>query len=343
MQSEIISDYREIDFKKWNNFVNCHPDGTVFQSAEMYNLFKNTKKFNPVPIALMENGNISGLLLGVIIREYSNFIGYFSSRTVVYGGPLIDPQASQTDHILDKLLKELIKKVKGKSVFIQFRNFTDVNDCKAIFLNNGFKYLERLNYLVDTSAEAIVRERISSSKLRQIKKGLHSGAVIAGPENVNEVRDFYEILYYLYKFKVKKPLPEWSFFENFYEQSKDGKLGIIRLVKYNGKVIGGILSPVFNNKSIYEWYVCGLDEEFRNVYPSVLATWAAIDYALKHNIKTFDFMGVGVPDRDYGVREFKARFGGELVNFGRFGKINNKFVYIITEIGYNILSIFKGI
>jgi len=74
-----------------------------------------------------------------------------------------------------------------------------------------------------------------------------------------------------------------------------------------------------------------------------MATWAAIDYALKNNIKAFDFMGVGVPDKDYGVRDFKAKFGGEQVNYGRFGRINNKFLYAITEIGFNLLALLRRI
>ena len=97
------------------------------------------------------------------------------------------------------------------------------------------------------------------------------------------------------------------------------------------------------NKVIYEWYVCGLDQDYKNIYPSVLATWAAIEYGLKNNLETFDFMGVGVPDKDYGVREFKSKFGGELVNFGRFGRINNHFIYTITEIGFNVLALLRKI
>ena len=118
---------------------------------------------------------------------------------------------------------------------------------------------------------------------------------------------------------------------------------MILLVKYEDRIIGGILSPVFTDKVIYEWYVCGLDQEFRHVYPSVLATWAAMDYALQNNIARFDFMGVGVPDRDYGVRDFKSKFGGELVNYGRFGRVNNKLLYAITEIGFNILALLRRI
>lgn len=343
MQTTYISDPQRIDFEKWDAFVKHHPNGTVFQSSEMYLLFKNTRNFDPVPILAMTDGKVTGVMLAVLIKEFSGIIGYFSSRTVIYGGPLINHEAEQSDELLDGLLKELITLVKSRSIFIQFRNFTDRSSSKKIFEQNGFRFMERLNYLVDTTSDKKVKENISESKMRQIKKGLKSGATIIAPEHIGDVKEFYEILRFLYKFKVKKPLPSWDFFSNFYEQSKNGKLGVIRLIKYNDRIIGGILSPVFDNKVIYEWYVCGLDEEFKNLYPSVLATWAPIDYALKNNLKFFDFMGVGIPDRDYGVREFKAKFGGELVNFGRFGRINNKFLYAITEIGFNILALMRRI
>ena len=120
-------------------------------------------------------------------------------------------------------------------------------------------------------------------------------------------------------------------------------MGIIRLIKYEDKIIGGILAPVFEKKCIYEWYVCGLDQEYKEQFPSVLATWAGIDYAIQNNINSFDFMGVGKPDKEYGVRDFKARFGGELVSYGRLTRINNKFLYNIAEFGYNVLALFKKI
>ncbi|MEZ5146707.1 MAG: hypothetical protein R2759_06405 [Bacteroidales bacterium] len=84
--------------------------------------------------------------------------------------------------------------------------------------------------------------------------------------------------------------------------------------------------------------MCGLDQEYKQAYPSVLATCAAIDYALQNNIAVFDFMGVGVPDRDY-MFGSSSRNCGELVNFGRFGRINNQFIYAITEIGFNVLAL----
>ncbi|MEE4256726.1 MAG: GNAT family N-acetyltransferase, partial [Bacteroidales bacterium] len=149
----------------------------------------------------------------------------------------------------------------------------------------------------------------------------------------------------------RKPLADWSFFESFYNQSAPRTtnrephtgIGIIRLIRFNDRIIGGILAPVFENKCIYEWYVCGLDREYTAQYPSVLATWAAIDYAAQNGIECFDFMGVGRPNIPYGVRDFKARFGGEEVNYGRLTRINNRLLYHIAELGYNVLALFKKI
>ncbi len=343
MPITITTDINRIPVPEWDRFIENHPNGTIFQSQSMYRLFRDTKKFEPVIIAAFEDDLLKGILLGAIIKEYSSKIGFFTSRTVIYGGPLIDSDSGDSDKVLDLLLKELVNQVKNKSIFIQFRNFFEWKEKREVFYKSGFKYLDRLNYLVDTTSGQDVRKRMSTSKMRQVKKGLKLGAEVVNPENIEQVKEFYKLLYYLYKYKVKKPLPEWSFFKNFYEQSKEGNLGVIKLIKYKDKIIGGILSPVTQGKVIYEWYICGMDREYKNLYPSVLATWAAIDYAMKNDLKIFDFMGVGVPDKDYGVREFKSKFGGEMVNYGRFGRINNKFLYAITEVGFNMLAWLKKI
>ena len=65
------------------------------------------------------------------------------------------------------------------------------------------------------------------------------------------------------------------------------------------------------NDVIYDIYGCGEDGKYKDVYPSVLANWAALEYGLKNGLKYFDFLGAGKPNEDYGVREFKSKFGGE--------------------------------
>jgi len=99
------------------------------------------------------------------------------------------------------------------------------------------------------------------------------------------------------------------------------------------------MCPILAGRVVYEFYVCGLDDEYSEMYPSVMATWSAMEYAVKNSIPLFDFMGAGKPDEHYGVRDFKARFGGEPVEFGRFLKIRKPLLYQIGKRGLKIMKI----
>ena len=49
-------------------------------------------------------------------------------------------------------------------------------------------------------------------------------------------------------------------------------------------------------------------------------------------------MGAGVPDKPYGVRDFKMEFGGEVVEYGRYLHIRKPLLYKIGKWGVRILK-----
>ncbi len=304
----------------------------------------------PVGVCCMDTyGIMQGIVLGVVIRESDGLKGNFSSRTVVYGGPLISESHKRKTHIAELLIEALLAAVAEKSVFTQVRGGYDMSAFDEVFAKFKFKWYPRLNLLIDTRLKAEVQRQLSSSRKRQIRTSLANKAKIVQPESEEQIKAFYSILYNLYKQKVKKPLPDYSFFQAFFSaivqnESKDFSAGYF-LIEYEKEVIGGILCPYLRNGTVFEWYVCGLDQEYREkgIYPSVLATWAAIEFAVNGSSRQFDFMGVGIPGKPYGVRDFKMKFGGHQVNYGRYTRINNRWIYMIAEMGYNLLSLFKKI
>jgi len=325
--------------KNWESFLKNHPHKTVFQSFEMYSFYEKVQNFEPF-LFLCEDGksNCVGVLLAVKIKEGNFLKGFFSSRIVIYGGPVIIADEVKRLKILHLLLDSLVNKLKNRSIFIQFRNFFQWTDKeKEVFYKYGFSFKDRLNLIVNTVSYNKVLSNIKSTKKRQIRKAQKEGVVIERASDIEEVRVLYKLLLNLYKTKVKKPLPNWSFFKEFYQHGLNSNFGVILLVKLHDKIIGGILCPITGNKTIYEWYVVGADKKFKKYYPSVMATWAPINYALNNNIKTFDFMGLGKPDVNYGVRDFKLNFGNNIVNFGRFGR-RSKYLYPAVEFIYNILK-----
>jgi lipid II:glycine glycyltransferase (peptidoglycan interpeptide bridge formation enzyme) len=334
MKVQFTSDPNKKELDLWNAFSQRHPDGNFFQSPLAYQLFQKTNYYSPFVLFGWEESNLIAVLSGTSISE-KGLMALFSQRTIIWGGPIIEQNISEN---LDILIKHLNKASKN-SIYTEFRNLSSMNEFLNTFSKHGFLYKKHLNFIVSISTQVEQQKKISKSKLRQIKSSLKNGAYIEEPNNINEVRQFYKILQELYHKKVNKPLAPFTFFETFFKQRDAGK---ILLVKHKDTIIGGIVCPIYMNNTIYEWYIAGLDGLYKGIYPSVLATWAPIEYALKNDIKYFDFLGAGSPDTDYGVREFKSKFGGESVEYGRYKRINKPFIYQLGKTGLRLYKLFIG-
>ncbi|MBI3720831.1 MAG: peptidoglycan bridge formation glycyltransferase FemA/FemB family protein [Sphingobacteriales bacterium] len=338
MNLKIVHGKSSIDVNGWEKFVNTHEKGNFFQTPQFYQYIEKVNGYKPLLVSALDDNNaIAGILTGVLQKDTGYFKSMFSSRLIVWGAPLVK-DGDKT--ITDQLLKQLVKEYQHKSIFIEFRNLFSTSGERSVFEKNGFEYKEHLNFIVDTRDEKKLLSAMNDGKRRQIKKSLNNGATILEDVTEEQVEIFYQILLNLYNTKVRKPLPAWSFFKEFYHSPHLGKYF---LIEYNGEIVGGIMCPVFKNKAIYEWYIAGKDGVDKNINPSVLATWAPINYALKNGIESFDFLGAGRPEEDYGVRQFKAGFGGEQVAYGRYLRINNPMLYSIGKSGLAFLKRIKKI
>jgi hypothetical protein len=328
--------------EKWDAFLSGHPGNTVFQSWIMHRFYSSIPNARPILITSVDDsGHLLGILLGIWMFGPRRTPGFLSSRVIIYGGPLIRQDLADSDRILDDILKELVMRTRKHTSFIQFRNFSDLRSHEAVFRKHGFIFQDHLNLVLDTGDGMSPAEGLSKSRIRQVRKSIEAGATVEPASSLSEIRELYRILSGLYRKKVRKPLPPLSFFEEFYSFTKRNELGVVLVVKFSGKVIGGMFCPVTPGKKMYEWYVCGLDKEYRQLFPSVLVTYSALRYAAGHSIPHFDFMGLGKPGKIYGVREFKERFGGTPVNNGRYVRIHNKLFYRLAEESYRILSLLR--
>ena len=352
-----ILTYNEIDFTQWQALVDQSPTASWFQTPEAYDFNMSVpSEMMPHAIGVEENGVLKGVVVVYLTKDKNPIKQFLTRRAIIVGGPLL------ADVISDEALAALLKAVKeckveivkckgienGRAdalvsrlialsphrltpIYIETRNFHDYSKWRHIFEQCGFAYQPHLNIQVTCNTT----HSMSDQRIRQVKKAIKNGVEIAEAQSEQEICDWYQILKQLYRSKVRTPLWSEEFFLQFYRNG----VGKYLLVKYNGKVIGGMMCPVFNNKAIYEWYVCGLDEEYRELYPSVMATYAAIEYAKKQDIEIFDFMGAGKPDIPYGVRDFKMEFGGEQVEHGRYLYICKSLLYKIGKIVVKMLKI----
>ena len=313
---------------------------------------------------------LKAVCVGYITKERSALKQFFTRRAIIIGGPLLAEDASDAEvAALLKAVKECkvesLKckgtedEVKGERleakgeengeadtpastpytlhstpIYIETRNFHDYSKWRHVFEQCGFAYQPHLNFHVDTSSVEVVDKNLGKSRKRDIRTTIRDGVTPVLNPTIEQVREYYAILKDLYTTKVKTPLFSWHFFEQLYHTAH----GRFILTEYQGKIIGGTVCVVLPNKAVYEWFVCGADGVYEHIFPSSYATYLGIRYAAENGCQIFDMMGAGKPEEAYGVRDFKARFGGEQVEHGRYLCVRKPLLYWIGKLGVKLLK-----
>lgn len=322
----------EIDIAQWEILAHESETSTWFQTPSAFLFYKKTNElYDPFAFAIEVNGALRGVCVGYVTKDKNLIKQYFTRRAIIIGGPLL--AQGITDSELMSLLLHTKSQLKN-AIYVETRNFNDYSKWKNVFLKTGFQYHAHYNFKVDCSSEEIMMKNMDRGRKRNINSSIEAGCEMIENPTMEQVIEWYAILKDLYTSKVKTPLFPLSFFKILYEQ-KDCKYF---LIKYKEKVIGGTACVVEDGKAIYEWYGCGKDGEIKGVAPSVLSTYQGMKYAEEHSIPILDMMGAGSPNEDYGVRKFKERFGGKLVEHGRFICITKPILYKIGVLGVKIIT-----
>lgn len=333
--------YNEIDRGEWSRLVQTSATGTWFQTPEAFEFFESMPNlFRSFVIGVASNlpslrgrgGDrllLRGVCVGYVTVERNPIKQYFTRRAIIIGGPCLADDFTSNE--VEILMNAVHKELKGEAIYVESRNFNDYSKWKVAFEQAGFEYKRHLNFHVDCTGKEKMWERLSKTRQKQIRRALRSGVEVVEPAE-EDVKKWYAILQEMYRQKVKLPLLPMDFFLNAYRSGKAKYL----MVKFNGEVIGGLMFEM-DEKSVYEWYVCGLDSAYERQYPSVVATYAGMEYANAHGRRCCDLMGAGEPGVPYGVRDFKERFGGQLVEHGRFVCVREPLLYKIGVLGVKMM------
>jgi len=323
----------EINQIEWEKMISSSPNSTFFHTPECYQFFTSLSFLEPFLFGVEEDNELKGIFTGYIVAETGKLGRFLSRRAIVPGGVLFNNGIS--DAAIELLLKGSIENLKSKAIYIEIRNLIGYENYIKTFENEGFAYHKHLNIKVNVSAREPVLKKLSKSKRRQYRMACRAGVQWRETDRMEDVIAFYNCLKQLYRQRIGVPLFPLEFFE------KAIKSPMIKLlvVTHNGKIIGGILCALQPEGTVYEWFVCGSIAAGAKTFPSVVATVAGMEYAAANGYKTFDFMGAGSPGKPYGVRDFKLKFGGVMVEDGRFLYICNRILYYS---GIVLIKIYKA-
>jgi serine/alanine adding enzyme len=325
----IVTDPGLVKAGMWDAFTEKHRWGNIFNSSWMVSLYETTDKVKPITLFCTDNeGSVVGLLIAYLMKEGKGILSFLTSRAVIWGGPL----ALDDDPVIcSLLLEELKKQLKGEVIYIQVRNLNDTSIFKGVFKDLGFRFEEHLNILFNLGeSDKTLWKGMHPTRRKQVNRAVKRGvttSVVLEPSG-GEISNCYKILSDIYR-RARLPLPALSLFIKAGEMnSKEKRLGIITAICEN-RLIGFRFFLIYNGL-IYDWYA-GSNDKYYDRYPNDILPWALIEWGCRNGYHTFDFGGAGSPDERYGVRDYKLKFGGKVVNFGRYLFVFRPLIYFTAK------------
>lgn len=334
---KIEKNIEEIPVSQWRDFVESHPAGQAFMLPEMVNLFQKTPLFEPVVCATFDDNNqMCGLLVAIVQKDYRGILGIMTSRSVIMGGPIVE---NENIELGKALLKAYLEIVKHKAIYSQFRNLSDMSWLDKVFLDLGFRYEEHLDFVHDlTVGEECIISGIDKNKRANVKKSLNKGVEFKEISSKVVYDVCTDLIFGTYK-RIGLPCPSKEYFDNAFDILYPAGILKVFAAVFEEKIIGSRLELVCGT-TIYDWWA-GADEEQKNKYPNDFIPYHILLWGQEHGFKKFDFGGAGKPNVPYGVREHKRRFGGDMVNYGRYEIVHKPLLMLIGKLGLPVYRFIK--
>ena len=289
----------------------------VFQTVEWISLFEYEKGTKVVLFAVYSDLDSKLLMVQPISinRYYRHLPGKFASYAVAWREPwrvqnITDEEVVEAFRLMSE---EIVRYCRKRALYIEYRHF---DQCSNF---DGYKELPWYNIYRDIEAKENVAEKMKRDKRRQLKQSLEAGVEVVLKPTKEQIVEWYGVLKRLYR-RIHRPLPS----VNVFLRLEDSGIGRVFVVVYNDRVVSGsavLYHTVDNCQFFYEWYRASVDERIEGVYPSVVAMWQSLQLVADMGGGMFDFMGAGPRDKEYGVRQFKLKFGGELTPEYRYRKL----------------------
>lgn len=322
----------------WSNYVREHPNGNIFHTPEMFEVFSLVKGNKPDIHAVIDSNNKPlALLLTVDITLFSRFLKVFTTRAVAYGSILISPDR-QGEEALSLLLETYIGKTGRRVLFTELRNLSDLTPLQPCLNKYGFTYEEHLNYLINLncSPEAMLQsfgKRTRANIRRALKK---YPLLIENVDSFEKVSRCYSVMHQVYT-TARIPIPDKSLFEALFKVLHPRGMVKFTLARVEDAYAATSVDLLYKD-IIYGWYG-GHNRAFNRYLPNEQVLWYLFKWGAENGYALFDFGGAGKPDEKYGVRDFKAKFGGEVVCFGRNTYVHSPTILSCSKLAYRLYRI----
>jgi CelD/BcsL family acetyltransferase involved in cellulose biosynthesis len=328
----LLNDWERVQ-PRWDEFVRAHPKGSAFHTSEMVQVWEAAKGYSPLPLAAVgSDGEILSLLVAARVQTLPNVFGAVSSRSVWYAEPLcLDDEASVDS--LCSIISEHDRLMRRRVLFTEVRPLHAAGPERVALERCGYKLLDYLNYVIDTrQPKELLWKRVRESFRTNMRKCERQGFEIKHYDDSSCVGALYDILKITYG-RADVPLAHRSLFDAAYRiLAPKGMIHFMGVQK--GDEVLGLDAMLLFEKQVFGWYGGSIRMKGRS--PGAYMQWQEITWSCDRGFGRYDFGGAGWPDIPYGVRDFKAGFGGDLVCYGRYRKVFSRWKMALAERAYEL-------
>lgn len=333
---EIITKYELINKQSWSDFVQNHPQGNVFQTPEMFQVYQCAEKIQPYVVAAICNGEVVGVLIGQWMANGGKLGAWLTSRSIIMGGPLAKDNSAE---IINLLLNTYIGILPIKTIYTEIR---PVYDSAPLFQHLSQKKWKRVGHYnivlpLDKEIDTLYNQMHKERK-RNVQTAIKNGLTF---EQVTDQKKIHDVVALIKQTYARKhvPIAYLDMFENVLTILGE-YAHFFACFTTEGKMIAGQLRLCYN-KMVYAWFA-GSDETYFKLRPNDFLMWNVIAWANANGYQLFDFGGGGEPGVEYGVRDYKMKYGCEIYDYGRMLYTHRPATYYLAHRAYKFYHKLKG-
>jgi lipid II:glycine glycyltransferase (peptidoglycan interpeptide bridge formation enzyme) len=272
-------------------------------------------------------------MLPIKVSLYNGVLKKLSSRMILYGGIMLCEKNISIDAI-NTMLTYYEKYCAEGSLFTEIRNMNNTDKIRNRIIKTGFDYEDYLNFIIDLREKPkYIFRNFSKGRKSDIKALQKKNISVKEITTAKEIDSIYDILSATYS-KIQIPIADISLFEKTFEYLYNTGNAKFFAAKLHDKIVA-VLVALLYNKRILTWYYAN-NIEFRRLSATSLLIWNLIERGFAEKFEILDFGGAGKPSENYGVRDYKARFGGKQVNYGRYKKIHYPTLFNFAKKGFEV-------
>ena len=251
-----------------------------------------------------------------------------ASRAIMFGEPLRSntPQAQQA---LSMLLADHDRRMRSETLLTEVRAIAAPITACPMLRAQGYTPIEFMNYVIDLKQDEDTLWRNIGKQMRgNIRRSTRAGVTIETSNSRGHIERAYAQIRESYR-RSMIPFTGIDLFHAAREQL--GDVVQVRVATHEGRDIAGTISLAWGDR-FFAWY--GGTCRPKRLHPFACIVWDEIRWARKQGFSFYDFGGAGEPDQPYGPREFKSRFHGAKVMYGRSQKVYSPRLLAIADSGY---------